>query len=138
MKTPILPETLLIGLSLFASVTLATSTPRASGAATYLSGGVGKEEADAMRREAKAYPLRMTFSERRDGEFIVDVPVVITDAQGRRVLDLPNAGPLLYVSLPNGKYKISARFHNVTETKNVTLAGKGGRDVYFNWKSAPN
>lgn len=137
MKNHILPATALIGLSLFASVTLASSGPQASGVARYLNGGIGKEEADAMRREANAYPLRISFSERRDGEFIVDVPVVITDTYGRRALDLPKAGPLLYVRLPNGKYKVSARFNDVTETQNVTLAGTG-KDLYFHWKGTSN
>lgn len=138
MKNNLLPAAALIVLSLFASVTLASNSPQAGGAVTFLNGGIGKDEADAMRREAKAYPLHLTFSERRDGEFIVNVPVVITDARGRRVLDLPKAGPLLYVRLPNGKYKVSARFNNVTESQNVTLAGKEGKDLYFHWKGASN
>jgi hypothetical protein len=49
-------------------------------ATTYLNGGIGKEEEAAMRRVAKEFPLRMTFSERKDGEFVADVPVVIADA----------------------------------------------------------
>jgi hypothetical protein len=103
-------------------------------ATTYLNGGIGTTEADAMQRMAKEFPLRLTFSERKDGEFIADVPVVISDARGNPVFELPKAGPQLYVMLPNGKYKVSARFNGLTESQDVTLAGKEGKDLNFHWK----
>ena len=106
-------------------------------ATTYLNGGVGKDEEAAMRRVAKEFPLRMAFSERKDGEFLADVPVVIADARGNPVFELPNAGPMLYVMLPDGKYKVSARFKGLTESQDVTLTAKGGKDLYFHWKGAP-
>ncbi|MDD4915778.1 MAG: hypothetical protein PHW13_12165 [Methylococcales bacterium] len=104
---------------------------------TYLNGGVGKEEQAAMHRMEKEFPLHMTFSERQDGEFIVNVPVVITDERGNPVFELPKAGPMLYVMLPNGKYKVSARFKGLTESQEVTLSGKEGKDLNFHWKGTP-
>ncbi|WP_313954060.1 hypothetical protein [Accumulibacter sp.] len=101
---------------------------------TYLNGGVGKDEAATMRRLAKEFPLRMAFSERKDGEFIADVPVVILDASGNPVFELPKAGPMLYVMLPHGNYRVSARFKGLTESQNVTLSGKEGKDLFFHWK----
>lgn len=106
-------------------------------ATTYVNGGIGKDEEAAMRRVAKEFPLRMTFSERKDGEFLADVPVVIADARGNPVFELSKAGPMVYVMLPNGKYKVSARFKGLTESQEVTLAGKDGKDLYFNWKGKP-
>jgi hypothetical protein len=103
-------------------------------ATTYLNGGIGQTESDAMQRMANEFPLRLTFSERKDGEFIADVPVVISDARGNPVFELPKAGPQLYVMLPNGKYKVSARFKGLTESQDVTLAGKEGKDLSFRWK----
>ena len=100
-------------------------------------GGVGKEDEVALHRIAQEFPLRMTFSERKDGEFLADVPVVITDVHGNPVFELPNSGPMLYVMLPNGKYKVSARFKGLTESQEVTLAGKDGKDLYFHWKDKP-
>jgi len=134
--------TVLIGASLLATLPLAASAQdsivvETITATTYLNGGVGKDEEAAMRRVAKEFPLRMTFSERKDGEFLGDVPVVIADARGNPVFELPNAGPMLYVMLPNGKYKVSARFKGQTESQEVTLAGKDGKDLYFHWKGQP-
>ena len=103
---------------------------------TYMNGGVGNDEEKLMHRIAHEFPLRLTFSERKDGEYIANVPVVIFDARGNPVFELPNAGPMLYVMLPDGKYKVSARFKGLTESQEVELNGKQGRDLYFHWKAA--
>lgn len=102
---------------------------------TYINGGVGSGEEKLMHRIAHEFPLRLTFSERKNGEFIANVPVVIFDARGNPVFELPNAGPMLYVMLPDGKYKVSARFKGLTESQEVDLSGKEGRDLYFHWKA---
>jgi len=101
---------------------------------TYLNGGIGQSEQNTMRRVAKEFPLRMTFSESKDGEFIADVQVVISDMRGNPVFELAKAGPMLDVALPNGKYKVSAQVKGLTESQEVTLDGKDGRDLHFNWK----
>ena len=91
-------------------------------AAAYVNGGIGKDDEVAMHRIAEEFPLRMTFSERKDGEFL---------------FELPRSGPMLYVMLPNGKYYVSARFKGLTESQEVTVAGKDGKDLYFHWREEP-
>jgi hypothetical protein len=100
----------------------------------YLNGGVGEQEQTTIRRLGKDFPLRMIFSEGTDGEFIADVAVTISDARGNPVFELQQAGPLLDVMLPNGQYKVSARFKELTETQEVALSGKDGKDLSFHWK----
>ncbi len=111
---------------------------RHEGSVTYVNGGVGKDEQMAMHRLARRYPLRMAFSERKDGEFLADVPVVITNAHGSTVLALPKAGPMLDVRLPAGKYRVTAQFTGRTEAQDVTLDGKAARNLYFHWKGNAN
>lgn len=103
----------------------------------YLNGGIGKEDEAHMRRIAHEWPLRMIFSERKDNEFVADVRLVVTDSRGAPVLALADAGPMTYASLPAGTYRISATFHGITESRQVTLDGQQGRDVYFHWKGKP-
>lgn len=103
----------------------------------YLNGGVGKDDEAYMRRIAKDWPLRMTFSERRDNEFVADVRVAVTDARGAPVLLLNDAGPMTYAMLPAGKYRVSATFHGITESREVTIDGAKGRDVAFHWQGRP-
>ncbi len=100
---------------------------------TYLNGGIGADEEQMMRKAAKDWPLRMIFSERKDNEFVADVRLLVTDAKGAPVLMLHGAGPMTYAMLPAGKYRISASHKGQTETREVTLDGKTGRDVYFHW-----
>ena len=100
---------------------------------TYLNGGIGADEEQMMRKAAKDWPLRMIFSEKKDNEFVADVRLLVTNAKGAPVLMLHGAGPMTYAMLPAGKYRISASHKGQTETREVTLDGKTGRDVYFHW-----
>ena len=132
----------LVGLSLsagFASAVQAqesviVETIRAT---TYLNGGIGQDEQARMHRLAPEFPLRITFSERKDGEFLADIPVLITDSQGNPVFELPQAGPMLYVVLPPGRYKVSARFKGLTESQEVAIGSHGGKDISFHWRGSP-
>jgi hypothetical protein len=103
----------------------------------YLTGGIGKDEQTAMRVVAKEFPLRMVFSEGKDREFLADIPMLISDSSGNSILALRSVGPMLYVVLPQGRYKVSARFKGVTQTQEVTLAGKAGKDLHFHWEGTP-
>jgi opacity protein-like surface antigen len=105
-------------------------------ATMYLNGGIGQDEEDYMRRIAKDWPLRMLFSERKDNEFAANVRLLITDARGTPYLQLNGAGPMTYAMLPAGKYRITARFKGQSETRDVTIDGKNGREVVFHWKAA--
>ena len=105
--------------------------------ATFVNGGIGKEDEAYMHKISKDWPLRMTFSERKDNEFVADVDLLVTDQRGAPVLVLPDAGPMTYAMLPTGTYRVTARFHGMTEAHDVTIAGKGGADVNFHWKGKP-
>lgn len=89
-----------------------------------------------MRKVAKDWPLRMIFSERKDSEFVEDVNLLLTDMRGTPYLQVASAGPMTYAMLPAGKYRITARFKGQSETREVTLDGKNGRDVYFHRKGS--
>ena len=78
----------------------------------------------------------MIFSEHKDNEFVADVSLAITDLKGSPYLALSDAGPMTYAMLPPGKYRITARYQGQSETHEVALDGKTGRDVYFHWKGA--
>lgn len=105
-------------------------------ATMYLNGGIGKHDENFMRKVAKDWPLRMTFSARKDNEFVADVSIIVTDTKGTPYLQLADAGPMTYAMLPAGKYRISARHQGQVETREVTLDGKTGRDVVFHWERA--
>lgn len=145
MKTVIFARpTLMIGAGLLAMAVLAAAAreqfapqPQTLNGTTYVNGGIGKEEKAAMRGMAGEYPLRITFSQRDSGELLANVPITIFDAQGKSVFELSDAGPMLFVKLPQGKYQVRAIFEGLSQVRQVELSGSTGRNLYFHWKGPP-
>ncbi|MCK1792078.1 carboxypeptidase regulatory-like domain-containing protein [Pseudomonas violetae] len=101
----------------------------------YLSGGIGEDEAKAIQ-QATGYNLHMTFSVGAEGKYVPDVDLVIQKADGQNVLTLNQAGPLVYVQLPAGKYTVIAR-RGGEERRNTTDVGSAGaRNLVFNWSGS--
>jgi hypothetical protein len=103
---------------------------------TYMSGGFGKAEADAMKEEAKHYPLSIIFSENKNNEYLADVDVVIRDTSGKIVLNAPSSGPIMLVRLPEGKYTIAAEAHGKTLHRTAKVTPMSDRRLYFHWPHA--
>jgi hypothetical protein len=58
---------------------------------------------------------------------------VITDAQGKRVLDTQSKGPFLSAKLPAGRYTVTAEQHQQTLTRTVHVATHKPTHVRFLW-----
>ncbi|TWC14905.1 MULTISPECIES: carboxypeptidase regulatory-like domain-containing protein [unclassified Pseudomonas] len=99
---------------------------------TYLSGGIGEDEARAIR-QAQGYNLHMTFAVGPENKYIPDVQVTIHNASGQTLLTLDDAGPLVYVQLPPGKYAVMAT-RNGEERRDTADIGNGAaRNLVFHW-----
>jgi len=112
---------------------------RSQGSIEYVTGGVGKEEADALKQAAGDYPLMLELASsgptpqgRTTGAYIADAVVVIRDAQGREVLNMRTDGPLLLARLPPGKYTISADWNGVHK-QTVADLGAARRHIVFDF-----
>jgi hypothetical protein len=126
----------LAGVALAATPMIADAQPTVDVQMTstiFLNGGIGVDEADAMRSRAAEFPLRVIFAEGPRNEFTANVPLAIVDERGNAVLVVPDAGPLLYVMLPTGTYTVSAESDGIRKTQQVTLSQGRGRDVVFHW-----
>ena len=99
----------------------------------YVNGGIGDEQQTMMHSVAKEYPLHIMFSEGTNGAFIAEVQLTITDKHGKVAFELPNAGPMLYVRLPKGKYVVKAVSDGVAQSSKVTLDGKHSKTVILHW-----
>ncbi|VVO30507.1 carboxypeptidase regulatory-like domain-containing protein [Pseudomonas fluorescens] len=101
---------------------------------TYLSGGVGEDEAKAIQ-QTTGYNLHMTFAIGPENKYVPDVDVLIQKAQGQTVLTLSQAGPLVYVQLPPGKYTVVAT-RNGEERRDTAEVGSGAaHNLVFHWNS---
>ncbi|AVX87075.1 MULTISPECIES: hypothetical protein [Pseudomonas] len=98
----------------------------------YLSGGIGLDESKAIQ-QTPGYNLHMTCSVGMQNEYAANVDVTIEKASGQTVLTLNQAGPLVYVQLPPGKYIVRATL-NGQERRDVTDVGSGtARNLVFHW-----
>lgn len=107
----------------------------AGAAISFLNGGVGKEEADALRAQAPGYPIEMVFVRKVDDreEFLADVHLVVTDADGRVVFDRPAQGPIFLARFPDGAYTISADFRGATQTRRIAVGGGRHEKIALAW-----
>ena len=103
-------------------------------AVTWISGGIGKAQADAMREVAKGYNLRLVFAEAQETytAFVADVTVKISDAKGGTVLQI-RSGPLLFLKLPAGRYSVNAKLAGLTITKSVRVRDKVPKEITLIW-----
>ncbi|ADI29348.1 hypothetical protein [Methylotenera versatilis] len=102
----------------------------------YINGGIGQEEADDMRLHAGEYNLRLYFSEAKQGQSISDVTVTVTDKKGNVKLEVADAGPMLFVHMENGIYKITSQHNGVIFSKTVKILNRKGVNVHLNWKNS--
>ncbi|WP_144173297.1 carboxypeptidase regulatory-like domain-containing protein [Pseudomonas sp. Kh13] len=99
----------------------------------YLQGGIGQDEANALRK-TPGYDLHVELSTGPEGKFQSGATVDIQNAQGQPVLSVTDAGPLLYVQLPPGKYKVTGNAQGETVQQLVTVSGKAPATVNLNWR----
>lgn len=100
----------------------------------YLSGGIGEDESKAIQ-QTTGYNLHMTFSVGSLNEYIPDVTLVIEKAKGQPVLTLDNAGPLVYVQLPAGKYTVTATRNGEVRHDVADIGSGAARNLVFHWNS---
>lgn len=100
----------------------------------YLSGGIGQDESKAIQ-QTTGYNLHMTFSVGSLNEYIPDVTLVIEKAKGQPVLTLDNAGPLVYVQLPAGKYTVTATRNGEVRHDVADIGSGAARNLVFHWNS---
>lgn len=102
----------------------------------YLTGGVGKDESDAIQQAARSWPLTLELSQATGGaraEYISDVQVRIKDKSGNTVLDTNAEGPYLLVKLAPGKYGVDATYESKTIHRDITVQREQNRKLTLMW-----
>jgi hypothetical protein len=113
---------------------------QSQGQIEFLSGGIGKEQSDAILGEGRSWPLMLELAQgdAPDAAYISDVQVTIKDRSGNTVLDTVTEGPYLLVRLPPGKYAIEASYESITRHRDVTIAKEGNRKITLLWPAGKN
>jgi len=98
----------------------------------YVTGGVGEDEAAAMRAVASHYSMRARFTTSA-GEFVSDVSVRMSNADGQLIFAANSDGPYLYAQVPPGRYRLSATLNGVERSRSIDIPQRGGTDVSLTW-----
>ena len=108
-------------------------TPQTSNGISYVTGGVGEDEREALISARPLYNLHLTFATRARGNYRADVLVTIADGKGVTRFNAGPAGPLLYVNLPPGRYRVTATARGQAQTQSASVPAHGARELVFYW-----
>lgn len=114
----------------------ATPAPRVvhAGGMSYVNGGVGEESRAAIDRMASGFELRNVFSG-QGGQYVVAERVTLQNASGGESVVILNAGPILMISLPHGRYMMEATVGGQLQRKTVQV-GSAPTRVDWRWPGA--
>lgn len=111
---------------LVAAMAVFSATSASGGQAwTGITGGVGEESRAAMMTRYEDFNLHLVFAE-PDGSYLADVLVVIRDRSGDIIYRGPSTGPWLFIEVPPGSYRITARSGELRAERSA-VAGDGHR-----------
>jgi hypothetical protein len=130
MKSRLIPKLTILTLAAVALPVLAedpssTTLPpeQHAGSISYITGGVGSNEAKAMEAQIDKHTLAIELLEKtanRD-EFTGDATVDITDQSGTSLLSAQSDGPFMLVDLPPGRYTVTATINGKELKKSAVV-----------------
>lgn len=107
--------------------------PQTQGEVTFVSGGVGGDERNAMQAIRAEYNLSLLFSVQGTGEYLSNVKVNITDSSGNIFLETVSDGPMLFAKLKPGRYTVTASLDGQVAHKKATIVGSKRTSLSFIW-----
>jgi len=99
----------------------------------YRSGGVGKDERDALLLVTKRYTLKVVLAGKGDRAFVYDAKIRVLGASGKEIVEADDAGPLFFANLPAGKYKVVATASGQTKEQSVAVTAGKQKAISFTW-----
>ena len=90
-------------------------------------GGVGSDERHAMEANAERANLALEIFVSPGGEYLADVDVTLRGPGD--ALSVHTEGPICYVRVAPGRYRIEATFEGITRSAQVTVPAATSRPV---------
>jgi len=101
---------------------------------TFVSGGAGTEDRDALRQVENQYNLRLLFAA-RNGNYLAGIAVTLNDMRGNAVLDTIAEGPIFYAHVPPGRYRLTVSNQGQSQSRDISI-GNGAVRQDFYWAGA--
>jgi hypothetical protein len=109
------------------ALALALTVLPASAQTQLACGGVGSDERHAMEAQAQRSNLALEIFVTPGGEYLADVDVTLRGPGD--ALSLHTEGPICYVRVAPGRYRVEARFEGITRSAEVTVPASTSRPV---------
>jgi hypothetical protein len=127
---------LMLSFLVFAEETMLVT--QTQGDISFISGGVGGDERDAMQAISKNYNLNLLFSLDGSGEYLSDVQVRIKDTAGNSLLDTVADGPMFFAKLKPGRYDLNVEQSGHSIEKTIVIDGKQRARLSLSWPQTNN
>ncbi|RPI44794.1 MAG: carboxypeptidase regulatory-like domain-containing protein [Betaproteobacteria bacterium] len=116
--------------------TSALPPEQVQGSVSYLSGGIGLDESNAIKQAASQYSLELEFVRKATpkAEYLSNIKVTIKDNAGKTVLETMSNGPFLLAKLPAGQFTVTAERGGEAKQRMVNIKAKGHERVMFVWQ----
>jgi hypothetical protein len=95
---------------------------------SYVSGGVGDDQQNALASASNQFNMKLTMS-MRDGKYVGGGDIRIEDQHGKTVLDTHATGPMFLAKLPAGHYKVHVNAEGRTFTRDVNVQNSGQQQI---------
>ena len=101
---------------------------------TYISGGNGLDERQALNEVTGDYNLKLVFAEKGSGAYVADVNLSIMNMKGQKILEAVSDGPWFFVKLAPGRYKIAAESEGQSQAQQAKVGGGRLTQLHFYWR----
>ncbi|MDE1902206.1 MAG: hypothetical protein KGI37_11315 [Alphaproteobacteria bacterium] len=102
---------------------------------TYISGGIGIDEENAIKAQAGNYNLKITDADKQ-GQFTGGTNLVIRSNGGQDVIKVDNAGPMFDAQLPPGRYTVKASNGAQQEIRHIKISEDKPVDMHLIWRQS--
>ncbi|HSN32071.1 MAG TPA: hypothetical protein VLU41_05260 [Ideonella sp.] len=112
------------------------AAPLQSNGVKYLNGGASEEDRNRMLAQSVDYPVRIALSG-AGGQYLVADALTLTNAAGREIASVPNAGPFVMFNLPPGRYVAQVALPDGERGQRALTVGREALTIDWAFPGAP-
>ena len=103
---------------------------------SYITGGVGQNETDAILAEAKEWPVMLELSQIQNGRgvWIVGVSIKAMDTKKQLIFDALADGPYMLINFVPGDYVLEADYQGVIQRRVLAVKADSSQKISLFWK----
>lgn len=103
---------------------------------SYITGGVGEGETNAILAEAKQWPVLLEMSQIENGRgvWIFGATIKIVNNAKQVIFDAQADGPYMLINLVPGDYSIEASYQGVIQKRSISIKPDSVQKISLFWK----